>query len=197
MIKSPHAALSCAQVIARFNLSAAPSSFVPTHPKRRSAVVMLLSESEHGAQVLLCKRSAHLRHHPSQLCFPGGKQEREDKTLAHTALRELHEELNIDSKDVTIIGRLDEVSTLNDMSITPYLAQLRAGARWQIDQNEVEAAFFVPLAELLATQNWQSLRVERQQKNLHFRVFKTPYGLLWGATERIIERFTKRLGPIS
>ncbi|WP_151172941.1 NUDIX hydrolase [Pseudoalteromonas ruthenica] len=197
MIKSPHAALSCAQVIARFNLSAAPSSFVPIHPKRRSAVVMLLSESEHGAQVLLCKRGAHLRHHPSQLCFPGGKQEREDKTLAHTALRELHEELNIDSKDVTIIGRLDEVSTLNDMSITPYLAQLRAGARWQIDQNEVEAAFFVPLAELLATQNWQSLRVERQKKTSTFAFLKPLMVCCGEQPSELLSALRSAFGPIS
>ncbi|MFY8273282.1 NUDIX hydrolase [Pseudoalteromonas sp. SSDWG2] len=189
--------LSCAHIISRFSLSAPTEISTYRHPKRQSAVMMLLSDSPQGAQVLLCKRASHLRHHPSQLCFAGGKQEREDKSLKHTALRELHEELNIPSNKVDVIGRLPQISTLGDVVITPYLGYLQPNTRWQIDQNEVETAFFVPLSTLCLQSNWHTLSVARAKRTLNFKVLNTPHGLLWGATERIIHQFISHHGLIS
>ncbi|MEO2279162.1 NUDIX hydrolase [Pseudoalteromonas pernae] len=186
--------LNCAQIISRYLLSSPVFSDNKLHPKRRSAVMMLISDSPSGAQVLLCKRASHLRHHPSQLCFPGGKQEREDPTLEHTALRELHEELNIPAKHVEVIGRLPEISTLGEIVITPYLAYLKPGTRWQIDQNEVDTAFFISFATLCDKANWHTLPIERAKSTLHFEVLPTKHGLLWGATERIINQFINQLG---
>ncbi|WP_105255437.1 NUDIX hydrolase [Pseudoalteromonas sp. T1lg75] len=190
-------ASTCAQLISRFNLSVVKDPQPKRHPKRRSAVVMLLSDSPHGAQVLLCKRPRHLRSHPSQLCFPGGKQERQDASLKHTALRELHEELNIAAREVDIIGHLADIETLGGMVITPYLAYLHPGAHWQLDRNEVDAAFFIPFATLAVQENWYPLVVERHGQPLEFPLLNTPYGVLWGATERIINQFVKQLGLIS
>ncbi|WP_105189944.1 NUDIX hydrolase [Pseudoalteromonas sp. T1lg48] len=188
---------TCAQLISRFNLSQVKDPQPKRHPKRRSAVVMLLSDSPHGAQVLLCKRPHHLRSHPSQLCFPGGKQERQDASLKHTALRELHEELNIAAREVDIIGHLADIETLGGMVITPFVAYLHPGAHWQLDRNEVDAAFFIPFTTLAARQNWYPLVVERHGQALEFPLLNTPYGVLWGATERIINQFIKQLGLIS
>lgn len=186
--------LNCAQIISRYMLTSPVCDGTKRHPKRRSAVMMIISDSPSGAQVLLCKRASHLRHHPSQLCFPGGKQEREDPTLMHTALRELHEELNIPAKHIEVIGRLPEISTLGDIVITPYLAHLTPNTRWQIDQNEVDVAFFIPFATLCQKANWQTLAIERANTTLHFEVLQTKHGLLWGATERIISQFITQLG---
>lgn len=190
--------INCAHIISRFLLTTPIASHgTPPHPKRRSAVMMLISDSPNGARVLLCKRASHLRHHPSQLCFAGGKQEREDPTLEHTALRELHEELNIPAKQVKVIGRLPEISTLGDVIISPYLGYLKPGTRWQIDQNEVDNAFFIPFSTLSERRNWRSITVERDHKPLTFAGLQTEQGLLWGATERIINQFLHQLGLIS
>ena len=62
--------------------------------------------SSKGLQVLLTKRASHLKHHPSQISFPGGKAELTDTDLIHTALREAQEEIGLDPEAVTVIGQL-------------------------------------------------------------------------------------------
>ena len=48
--------------------------------------------------LVLTKRSNKLRHHPGEICFPGGIWENQDENLYATALRELNEELGIEAK---------------------------------------------------------------------------------------------------
>lgn len=46
-------------------------------------------------QLIFTTRAMHLRSHPGQASFPGGKVDREDGTLVHTALREAQEEVGL------------------------------------------------------------------------------------------------------
>ena len=46
-----------------------------------------------GPSVLLTQRTDHLRDHPGQVSFPGGRVEPDDSSPAHTALREAKEEI--------------------------------------------------------------------------------------------------------
>ena len=67
---------------------------------RKAAVVVGLVEREDGLHVIFTKRAAHLKHHPGQVSFPGGKHELSDPSMQFTALRELHEEVGIRSDQV-------------------------------------------------------------------------------------------------
>lgn len=163
------------------------------HSQRKSAVMLLIVERQNQAHLLLCKRSANLRHHPSQICLPGGKQEHADKNLQHTALRELHEELSIPSHQIKIEGELPTVATLGNMQITPFVASAKADTVWRADQSEIAHAFLTPISDLANKSNWQTMAVKSKQKNTHFSFFPTPHGLLWGATERIIATFITQL----
>ena len=49
---------------------------------------------------ILTQRTAQLRQHSKEICFPGGKPDPEDKTLEETALREAKEELNLEGGSV-------------------------------------------------------------------------------------------------
>ena len=63
-------------------------------PETRDAAVIipLISRAE-GWSVLFTQRSWQLRHHPGQVCFPGGRKDTSDTSLQMTGLRELEEEL--------------------------------------------------------------------------------------------------------
>lgn len=161
--------------------------------KRASAVMLPLIDIDNCAHILLCKRPAHLKHHPGEICLPGGKHERSDKTLRDTALRELKEELNIASNDVTVYGKLANYSTLTGFTITPYVGLLADNTHWQADQNEVAASFLLPVSALVNVNNWQPLPFSYQGKVITLQGFSTPYGLLWGATASIIKNFTEQL----
>ena len=100
------------EFLLRFNLlQLAESEHNYQHPLplRSAAVLIALVEPDiegDGLQVLLTKRASHLKHHPSQVSFPGGKVEQEDKSLIDTALREAFEEIGLSANAVKIAGQL-------------------------------------------------------------------------------------------
>ena len=73
---------------------------------RQAAVVVGLVERNNELNVIFTKRAAHLKHHPGQVSFPGGKYEQSDPSLQHTALRELQEEIGYGAKKLTHLMEL-------------------------------------------------------------------------------------------
>ncbi|MGS0535196.1 NUDIX hydrolase [Pseudoalteromonas sp. SaAl2] len=185
------------QVLARFQLSvAANAQSLSAHPhktRRASAVMLPLIDVHDSAHILLCKRPNYLKHHPGEICLPGGKRELNDRNLRHTALRELYEELNINSTHVNVIGQLPEYATLTGFTITPFVGVLNPHTQWLEDPNEVAASFLIPISALIDKNNWQPIPFQRFGKAITLEGFSTTHGLLWGATASIIKNFTKQL----
>lgn len=183
------------EVIARFSLFQSQKLRVTPHKKdtRASAVMLPLIDKHRRAHVLLCKRPSHLIHHPGEICLPGGKFEAADITLRQTAVRELHEELNIAPSNINIYGELAPYNTLTGFSITPFICQLNHQTVWQNDANEVAASFLLPIEQLANEKKWQSFTFQRFGKTITLKGFRTEYGLLWGATASIIKNFTDQL----
>ena len=75
-------------------------------PGQPAAVVLVVREQAGLVEVLLSRRAGHLRHHPHQICFPGGRQDQADDDLWATAVRECHEELGIEPDELRCIARL-------------------------------------------------------------------------------------------
>ncbi|WP_155488197.1 NUDIX hydrolase, partial [Vibrio harveyi] len=71
---------------------------------REAAVLIGFVERDQGLQVILTKRAEHLKHHPGQISFPGGKFEDDDQVLVNTALREAEEEIGIHQTDIRVFG---------------------------------------------------------------------------------------------
>jgi len=66
-------------------------------------------------------RSATLRHHANEVCFPGGRPDAADTDLLATALREAHEELGI--RDARVLGELSSVPLYtSDYRLHPFVA---------------------------------------------------------------------------
>lgn len=63
-----------------------------------SALGILMKEGK----VLLLHRSPALRSFADRLSFPGGKHESHDIDLAHTAIREMRQETNLDTKSLRL-----------------------------------------------------------------------------------------------
>jgi 8-oxo-dGTP pyrophosphatase MutT (NUDIX family) len=59
-------------------------------------VLVPLRQAPEGLQVLLTRRTEHLRHHAGQISFPGGRSEPGDADAVATALREAQEEIGLD-----------------------------------------------------------------------------------------------------
>ncbi|EGU37686.1 hypothetical protein VII00023_07079 [Vibrio ichthyoenteri ATCC 700023] len=156
------------------------------HTLRKAAVLIGFIERDNGLHILFTKRAAHLKHHPGQVSFPGGKYEHTDGVLRNTALRETEEEIGILSPHIEIFGQMAELPTISQFSVTPYLAFIDANYAAVIDQNEVEAAFEVPAEVILNPRQLHSHSFSIKQQ--HHRVFAINYQqhFIWGMTAQII-----------
>ena len=105
--------------------------------------------------VLFTQRTAHLNDHAGEISFPGGKIDAGDASPAAAALREAEEEIGLSRSSVDPIGYLDIHMTPFGHRITPVLACVQPGFSLQLNPDEVEDAFEVPLAFLMAPQNYK------------------------------------------
>jgi 8-oxo-dGTP pyrophosphatase MutT (NUDIX family) len=114
-----------------------------------AAVLVPLVQRDHGLHVLLTRRAEHLRDHPGQVSFPGGRVEPGDIDAADTALRESEEEIGLPRGRVEVLGRLPAYTTITQYVITPVVALVRPPFELVLDATEVADAFEVPLAFLM------------------------------------------------
>ena len=89
-----------------------------------AAVLVPLVPRPEGYQLLLTRRTDHLRDHPGQISFPGGRVEPEDASPAHTALREAQEEIGLDPGLPRILGYLPTYRTGTGFHVFPVVALL-------------------------------------------------------------------------
>jgi len=129
-----------------------PSELPAGADNRPAAVLCLLFEEAGQANVVLTRRSAHLRAHAGEVSFPGGRL-RLGELARDAALREAHEEIGLDSGRVELIGELSPLSTQASSALVrcfvgtfpaPGPGALRAS------EPEVERVFSVPLGDLAA-----------------------------------------------
>lgn len=148
---------------------------------------------EQGATVLLTQRTSHLRNHPGQISFPGGRVEQADSSPEHAALREAEEEIGLSSRHVEVVGYLPEYRTGTGFRITPVVALVTPPFELRPDPFEVAEIFEVPFSFLMNPANHQRHAREHQGRMRHY--FAMPYGryFIWGATAGIIVTLSRAL----
>ena len=164
-----------------------------SRPLKAAGVLVPVIERAPHLTVLLTRRSAELKHHASQICFPGGRMEKTDDSILATALRETWEEVGIDPNVVDVIGSLDLHPTITGYAVTPVVGVIEPPLGLQVDRREVEVAFEVPLEFLMDPGNEQrSMRTFRGHTvptiEFHFGGHR-----IWGATASMLIKLRKIL----
>lgn len=168
-------------------------ALAPGRVLRPAAVLVCVWLSEQGARLILTKRASHLKHHPGQIAFPGGKVDEADDGAAGAALREAHEEIGLSAARVTVLGELPVHETVTGFTVAPVLALLRGPFQPIPEAGEVDEAFTVPLSHVL---NPDRYRIEaRRWRGEWRRYYAVPYGpyYIWGATARILRGLADRV----
>jgi 8-oxo-dGTP pyrophosphatase MutT (NUDIX family) len=158
-----------------------------------AAVLIPVIERADSLSILLTQRSAELKHHASQVSFPGGRMEESDDDILATALRETHEEVGIAPEEVSVIGYLDPMPTVTGYAVTPVVGLLEEPDGIVVDKSEVEYTFEVPLQFLLDPRN--ELAAEREFYGQKMPIVEFVYDdqRIWGATAFMLVMMRKIL----
>ena len=164
----------------------------PAEPAR-AAVLVPLVERPAGLHVLLTQRASHLKHHPGQISFPGGRIEPADAGPWEAALRETEEEIGLAPTYVTRAGYLQDHLVISGFRVTPAVGFVQPGFNLRLDETEVESAFEVPLEFVLDVRN--HLPRDRSIAGHKIVTHEIPYEgrQIWGATASMLISFARML----
>ncbi len=169
------------------------SLFEQNNNPRKSAVMVLLFPDKELVKTVFIVRPVYQGVHSGQVAFPGGKQDESDHSLAHTALRETHEEVGVDPSSVEIIGKLTEVYIPpSNFLVTPYIGFTQEHPVFVPDNHEVDKIVTHNLFDL----NRDDLRAEKKVTVAGGFEIQTPYyningETLWGATAMMVSELNK------
>ena len=154
----------------------------------KAAVLVPLVVCHDEVNLLFTHRSSSLERHSSQVSFPGGIFENDDKSLIDTALRETREEIGVDKKNIQVIGQLPSFNTSTGYIVYPVIGVIDSLDNIRINEIEVNKVFYIPL-DWLCNPNHSKLEnyvtVDGTNRKVWF--FDQYEGeSVWGITAKII-----------
>nr|WP_297133328.1 CoA pyrophosphatase [Terrisporobacter sp.] len=183
--------------------------YINGHQKmKKSAVLIPLVKVGNSYSILFELRSKTMKTQPGEISFPGGKIE-EKETPKEACIRETCEELGITQNNIEIISPLDIYVSPSNLIIHPYLGILKDINNININKDEVDHTFIVPIDYLLDYKADYYTNDVKVIPNKNFPYEKIPHKenykfaegnypvwfyeynnyVIWGITARILENF--------
>ena len=179
---------------------------------KRASVAILLTEINGTPNVIFEVRGKNLREQPGDICFPGGKIDK-NETPKEAVIREIEEELGLSSKKVEIIKELDTLMRYSGLIVHPFFGIVKDLSEVKLSENEVEELFYVPIDYLI---NYNPLKIHskikderaddfpfhliKQGRNYKFKdgeyislFYKYDKYVIWGLTAQILNSFLKNI----
>ena len=158
----------------------------PAQDARASAVLIPLFNGEFGPELVFTRRSQDLTNHKGEISFPGGRLDSGESAL-EAALREAHEEIDLNPNHVEIIGQLTPLNTYVSKShIVPIVGFLKDKPSLHSRNAEVDRVFTVPVADLVRIDTYAEEQWGEPPNQYRFHFFHLDDETIWGATGRML-----------
>ena len=170
---------------------------MPAHPGRRNdrlGGVLVPLRWRADLECLLILRSRHLRNHPGEIGFPGGRPEATDASIQATALREAEEELGIKNADV--LGRLSSIPLFtSDFRLEPFVALVEQDVLLP-EPGEVASVLTVGITEALSEPHIDAIPFTGWGRPMLSPVFDIGTNHLFGGTAHCFLELLQVLAPL-
>ena len=157
--------------------------------RTRAAVLLPLFVKDGSCHILFTKRSQKVRYHKGEISFPGGNYDATDDDLLATALREAHEEIGLKPQDVSLLGALDEMMTMTDFIVSPFVGHIPYPYTFIPSPDEIAEIIILPLADFLKAGVLSEEYRTYNKKTEKVPIYHSGGHVIWGATARILRQF--------
>ncbi len=160
-----------------------------------AAVLAPIVERNGEDHLLVTRRADHLGDHPGQMSLPGGGVEPYDGSMLETALREANEEIGLDPDSVTVVGQLDDIRTVTEYAVTPFVGRI-PDREYEPNESEVAEIVVLPLSGFLDPNNYEcERRTHPHYGDIVVHYFHVDGYTVWGATGRILVQLLELTTP--
>lgn len=177
-----------------------------------SSVLIPIVKKDNNYYILFEVRSSNLKFQPNEICFPGGKIDI-NETPYDAVIRETIEELGTNSNNIEIISQVDLLVIQSNMIIHPFVGYIKDIDNLNINKDEVNHTFLVPISYLMQTtptsyeneihivrdKNFPYDILPNKQSNKFIRGYESTLFyeydnyVIWGITAKILENFIEFL----
>ncbi len=154
---------------------------------KSSVLCLLISNgSNHTLDIVLTKRSKHLKYHKGQISLPGGKLELQDKgDFQQCAFREAYEEIGFEKNKAIYLGKLNKYITGSGFLIQPIVVLSEEVQNFIINKQEVTSILHFPINYLLSDNAISKVFLD-EDHNKYFLNIYWKKNKIWGATAKIL-----------
>lgn len=160
----------------------------------KSAVGLILFKKNSELYFILIKRTSFNENdkHGGQISFPGGRLDKVDSSMKNCAIREVEEELGIDTTNLSYIGKLTKLFIpVSNYMVYPFVFYTDEIDCFYPQESEVEYVLEVKLNDLFDEENVKLGEIEVISginiKNIPY--FDLNNHVIWGATAMILNEF--------
>ncbi len=165
------------------------------HGAKEAGVLVPIVDPGGSPAIVFTERRRDLPRHPGEISFPGGRPLPDEDLLA-CALRESHEEIDLDPAAVEIVGALPPVSTVvTGYKVSPFVGLIPSGLPLAPSPDEVERILPLEIADL--RDGFELRRLVRRGIPFRTPTYTVGDDLVWGATARILQDLLTRLDSVA
>jgi 8-oxo-dGTP pyrophosphatase MutT (NUDIX family) len=164
---------------------------------KAGAVLILFHPGVSGIHFPLIQRPEYPGAHSGQVSFPGGKYEKSDRDLLHTALREAEEEVGANPSEITVLGTMSELYIpASNFKVLPVIGISFSTPRFVPEEKEVAQILSADVGNLMKQEIAVKDMIVGPNIKIRSPFFTVEDRVVWGATAMMLGELLQILEDI-